>query len=58
MPDAPKLACCRTPLGGLAIKSRVTKGAAKAAAPMVLRNERRLKEQRDVLVVKSTGIVV
>jgi hypothetical protein len=56
MPEDPKLACCRTPLGGLAIKSRVTNGAAKTAVPMVLRNERRLKEQLDILVAKSTGI--
>jgi hypothetical protein len=42
MPAAPKLACCKIPLGGLAIKSRVTNGATNAAVPMVFRNERRL----------------
>jgi hypothetical protein len=58
MPADPKLACWSTPLGGRAIKSLVTKGAARAAAPMVLRNERRLKEQLDILVARSTGIAV
>jgi hypothetical protein len=58
MPEAPKLACWRTLLGGRAIKSLVMKGAARAAAPIVLRNERRLKEQLDILVARSTGIAV
>jgi hypothetical protein len=34
----------------------VTKGAVRAAAPTVLRNDRRLKEQLDVVVAKSAGI--
>jgi hypothetical protein len=56
MPAAPKLACWSTLLGGRAIKSRVTKGAVRAAVPRVLRKDRRLKEELDVIVAESAGI--
>jgi hypothetical protein len=56
MPPAPKLACWSTLLRGRAIRPDVTKGAVKAAAPRVLRNDRRLKEQLDVIATKSAGI--
>ena len=41
MPAAPKLAWRRIPLGGLAIRCWVTKGAATVAVERVLRKERR-----------------